>query len=230
MGRGGRESRCRWRGRLWALPCTVSYRLQVDTCGIPEEPPRRFAMPRCQSVTPHLATDEVERRYRACRDPVERSHWHIVWLVSQGHTCPTVARLTGYSETWLRALVHRYNADGLAGLSDRRHANPGQPPLVPPAVRLEDRRRAVQRPALTRGPAWPPAHPRWRARVAAARPPGPRHAHQPRQSVPAAPALGRHSTPGAIGSEPELPPCPRFSIPARPMPGPDHHDRPVRRR
>lgn len=94
-------------------------------------------MPRCLTVTPHLANDELERRYRACRDPVERSHWHIVWLVSQGHTCPAVARLTGYSETWLRTLVHRYNAAGPAGLRDRRHANLGQPPLVPPAVREE---------------------------------------------------------------------------------------------
>lgn len=94
-------------------------------------------MPRCLSLTPHLSDAELERRYRTCRDPVERSHWHIVWLVSQGHTCPAVARLTGYSETWLRTLVHRYNATGPAGLVDRRHANPGQPPLVPPAVRDE---------------------------------------------------------------------------------------------
>jgi transposase len=94
-------------------------------------------MPRCLSLTPHLSIAELERRYRICRDPVERSHWHIVWLVSQGHTCPAVARLTGYSETWLRTLVHRYNDDGPTGLGDRRHANPGQPPLVPPAVRDE---------------------------------------------------------------------------------------------
>ena len=33
-------------------------------------------MPRCLTVAPHLATEAVERRYRACRDPVERSHWH----------------------------------------------------------------------------------------------------------------------------------------------------------
>ena len=92
-------------------------------------------MPRSLSLTPHLADAELERRYRACRDPVERTHWHIVWLVSQGYTCPTVARLVGYSETWVRTLIHRYNDDGASALADRRHANPGQPPLVPPAVR-----------------------------------------------------------------------------------------------
>jgi len=36
-------------------------------------------MPRCLSLTPHLSDAELERRYRACRDPGERSHWHIVW-------------------------------------------------------------------------------------------------------------------------------------------------------
>lgn len=94
-------------------------------------------MPRRLTVTPHLPKAELERRYRACRDLVERSHWQIVWLVAQGHTGPTVARLTGYSDTWVRTVVHRYNDDGPAGLGDRRRTNPGQPPLVPSAVRAE---------------------------------------------------------------------------------------------
>ena len=80
-------------------------------------------MPRCLAFTPHLWTDAVGRRYRACRDPVARSHWQIVWLVAQGHTCPAAA-LTGSAETWIRILLHRSN-DGPAGLVDRRHANPG---------------------------------------------------------------------------------------------------------
>ena len=94
-------------------------------------------MPRCLTVVPHLSVAALEQRYRACRDPVERSHWQIVWLVSRRHSGAAVARLTGYSETWVRTLIHRYNAEGPAGLVDRRHANPGQPPLVPAAVREE---------------------------------------------------------------------------------------------
>jgi transposase len=94
-------------------------------------------MPRCLSLTPHLSDAELERRYRTCRDPVERSHWQMVWLISQGHTCPAVARLTGYSETWVRTVIHRYTDAGPVGLTDHRHGNPGQPPLVPPAVREE---------------------------------------------------------------------------------------------
>lgn len=103
-------------------------------------------MPRRLSLTAHLAPDELERRYRASRDPVERSHWHIVWLVSQGHSGAAVARLTGYSETWVRILIHRYNDQGPAGLDDQRHANPGQPPLVPPAVAEELRGRLADPP------------------------------------------------------------------------------------
>lgn len=94
-------------------------------------------MPRRLSLTPHLSVDALEHRYRSCRDPVERSHWHIAWLVAQGHSGAAVARLTGYSETWVRTLIHRYNEHGPAGLDDHRHANPGQPPLVSAAVREE---------------------------------------------------------------------------------------------
>lgn len=48
---------------------------------------------------------------------------------------PAVAALTGYSVKWVRTIIGRYNADGPTGLTDRRHANPGQPPLLTPALR-----------------------------------------------------------------------------------------------
>lgn len=98
------------------------------------------------TLTPHLTDDALERRYRTCRDPVERSHWHIVWLVGQGHSGAAVARLTGYSETWVRMLIHRYNGQGPDGLGDRRHANRGQAPLVAPAVRETLRARLAEPP------------------------------------------------------------------------------------
>ena len=94
-------------------------------------------MPRCLELAPHLSVAELEHRYRQSRDPVERSHWHMLWLVGQGQTCPAVATLLGYSVPWVRTIVHRYNADGPAGVTDHRHANPGQPPLLSPAVRKE---------------------------------------------------------------------------------------------
>ena len=53
------------------------------------------AMPRCLTVTSHLAMDELAARYRHARDPVSRCHWHIAWLLAGGERCPAVARLTG---------------------------------------------------------------------------------------------------------------------------------------
>ncbi len=89
-------------------------------------------MPRTISLVPHLPLTDLEQRYRQCRDPVERSHWHMIWLVGQGHSGAAVARLTGYSETWVRTVIHRDNDRGPDGLLDRRRTNPGHPPLVPP--------------------------------------------------------------------------------------------------
>lgn len=103
-------------------------------------------MPRTVSLVPHLAPADLEHRYRTCRDPVERTHWHMIWLVSQGHSGAAVARLTGYTDTWVRTVIHRYNDHGPAGLVDRRHAAPGQPPLVSPAVREDLRERLATPP------------------------------------------------------------------------------------
>jgi transposase len=72
-----------------------------------------------------LTIAELEARYRQSRDGIERSHWHILWLIAQGKRTGEVAALSGYSEQWVRALVRRYNAQGPAGVGDQRHQNPG---------------------------------------------------------------------------------------------------------
>lgn len=71
-------------------------------------------------------------RYRQSRDPVERSQWQILWRLARGEPTASVAAGTGYSATWIYAVVRRYNAAGAAGVGDRRHANPGAVPLLPP--------------------------------------------------------------------------------------------------
>ena len=98
-------------------------------------------MPSRLTLTPHLSPAELDQRARACRNATEQVHWQMLRLVAQGHTGPTVARLTGYSENWVRTIVHRYNANGPAGIVDRRQDNRGRPVLVPPDVRaaLRDR-------------------------------------------------------------------------------------------
>jgi transposase len=87
-------------------------------------------MPKHIRVTLHLTVEELERRYRQAHDPVERTHWQIIWLLAQGWLTREVAAATGYSVNWIQQLARRYNADGPAGLGDRRHQNPGQAPAL----------------------------------------------------------------------------------------------------
>jgi transposase len=94
-------------------------------------------MPRRLAVADRLPVAELERRYRAARDPVERTHWHLVWLVAAGRSCAEAAAVTGYCVDWARALIARYNAGGPAALGDRRHANPGGAPLLSAAQQAE---------------------------------------------------------------------------------------------
>ncbi len=81
-------------------------------------------------VADHLGPEELAARYRAARDPVERSRWQMVWLLASGRALREVAEVTGYSTRWVREVVRRYNAEGPEGLADRRHANPGAAPLL----------------------------------------------------------------------------------------------------
>lgn len=87
-------------------------------------------MPKYIKLKDHLKVSEIERRYRATADGVERSHWQIIWLLAQGKRTREVAEITGYSVVWIRALVKRYNANGPAGLDDTRHDNPGRRALL----------------------------------------------------------------------------------------------------
>jgi len=43
----------------------------------------------------------------------------IIWLLAQGKT-EEVEEVTGYSRTWIYALVKRYNESGISVIGDRR--------------------------------------------------------------------------------------------------------------
>jgi transposase len=82
-------------------------------------------MPKRLELSPHASTEELEHRYRKAKDPVERSHHQIVWLLSEGRTTEEVCEVTGYSPGWVRQIARRYNERGVKGLGDRRHQNLG---------------------------------------------------------------------------------------------------------
>src|SRR5919205_835601 len=75
------------------------------------------------AVAAHLSADELSQRYRMARDPVERSHWQMIWLLVSGRSLGEVAAVTGYSTRWIREVVRSYNANGVTALVDQRHAN-----------------------------------------------------------------------------------------------------------
>jgi hypothetical protein len=55
----------------------------------------------------HASTEELEHRYRKAKDPAERSHLQIVWLLSEGRTTEEVCQVTGYSPGWVRNIAAR---------------------------------------------------------------------------------------------------------------------------
>ncbi len=108
-------------------------------------------MPKRIGLSPHASTEELERRYRKAKDPVERSHRQIVWLLSEGRSTGEVCEVTGYSPGWVRKIARRYNERGVEGLGDRRHANPG----ARGRALLDEEGQAELRETLLAGP--PPA-------------------------------------------------------------------------
>ena len=74
-------------------------------------------------IAPHLTVEELEQRYRQASDGVERSHYQILWLLSQGRTTAEVAQITSYSRSWIYELVWGYNRLGPESLGDKRQQN-----------------------------------------------------------------------------------------------------------
>jgi transposase len=85
----------------------------------------------------HETLDDLKASYHAEHDPITRTHKQAICLLARGRTTQDVADITGYTCPWVRALAHRYNAHGLAGLGDHRHTNPGASRLLSPAVETE---------------------------------------------------------------------------------------------
>lgn len=72
-------------------------------------------------LTPHLSVAELEQRARRTSEPTEHNRWQIIWLLSTGQLAREVAQSTGYSAYWIGQIARRYNAEGPAGMVNRRH-------------------------------------------------------------------------------------------------------------
>jgi transposase len=74
-------------------------------------------------IVPHLTPDQIYRRYRACRTGVEKTHWHLIWLLTrpeQPLAPAQAAAAVGLTAVRARAVLKRWNAQGPTGLTDRR--------------------------------------------------------------------------------------------------------------
>lgn len=97
------------------------------------------------AIAPHLTVAELEQRYRHAGDPVARSQWQMLWLLADGMATAEVARVTGYTVRWVQEVARRYRG-GPEVIGDRRHGNPGAPPLLD-AAQQERLRAALAGPA-----------------------------------------------------------------------------------
>ena len=81
----------------------------------------------------HRTVSQIVNTFRACRDPVEKARWHAAWLLARTEhprTPAQVADVVGLSAVIVRDVLHRWNADGPAGFTDRRAGNGSAPRLV----------------------------------------------------------------------------------------------------
>src|SRR3954451_10710273 len=82
-----------------------------------------------------LGASELRREASQCRDARAARRMLALALVLEGHAREEAARAAGMDRQTLRDWVHRYNAEGLAGLRDRRR--PGRKPRLTPGQEAE---------------------------------------------------------------------------------------------
>ncbi len=58
-------------------------------------------MSKVLKIETHLSLEELEISYRACKEPVLRTHYQIIWLLAKGMKTRDVAAATGYSRSWI---------------------------------------------------------------------------------------------------------------------------------
>lgn len=104
-------------------------------------------------LQPHLSVDELERRYRAAKEPHERTWWQLLWLLAQGRTATELSKVTGYRAYWIGQIAKRYNEQGPAGMVNRRHTSSYRPPPVLSAE-LQEELRALLAEAAARHTPW----------------------------------------------------------------------------
>ena len=86
------------------------------------------------AIASHLSPAGLEAHYEMAADPVSKSHFHAVWLLSLNYKTEEVAEILSFSARWVQRLVKRYNEHGPDSLGDRRLNNGMAPAILTPAA------------------------------------------------------------------------------------------------
>ena len=70
------------------------------------------------AIRPHLSSAELEQGYRTATEPIGKSHFHALWLLSRGYDIDETAEILSFSTRWVRILINRYNEGGPSQLGD----------------------------------------------------------------------------------------------------------------
>jgi transposase len=81
-------------------------------------------MARRIELKPHLTTEELHKRYRACQKPQEKARWHALYLIAKGAVAADAARRVGRASSWITSLARRYNRDGAAAVTRKKSTKP----------------------------------------------------------------------------------------------------------
>lgn len=98
-----------------------------------------------KKIVDHLSPEALRARHKACTDTVEKSHYQVICLLSEGHAVVDVAKIMGFSTRWVELLRDRYNEAGPVALKDGRQNNGAPPSLLTPEV-LDDLRARLDAP------------------------------------------------------------------------------------
>jgi len=114
------------------------------------------------AIKPHLSAAELEHRYETASEPIAKSHFHALWLLSRGYDIEETAQILSFSTRWVRSLIKRYNEGGPERLGDQRVHN-GTEPTILTAAALEALKERIRTPPEDGGQWTGPKIARWLA-------------------------------------------------------------------
>lgn len=94
----------------------------------------------------HHTPQELQRRYRYCKNAQEARRWRVLWMLSTHTPITTIIATTGMSRTWIWHICKRYNALGSSGVKRQQQRHVGAHPI------LSEHQVALLTAALTRPP------------------------------------------------------------------------------